>query len=346
MSFRLITHDDETGLTNGGASADSAPAISPDTPCVVVIGAFDGVHKGHRRLIADAAADARHRGVPAVVVTFDPDPADVLFGVKPLTRLTERDDRVRLLLEAGADAVACFDFTEELERTGWREFALQVLGAVCRPVSVHIGSNFRFGAQGAGTPALLADLGRECGFEVSEHELVVCDGDVVSATRVRGLIRSGDVREAARLLERSHFVRGQVLHGRGEGMGFGFATANVQVDSAICMPGEGVYGGWAIVGEAAWPAAVNVGAPRTFTDSVDDSFLEAHLLGFEGDLYGRDVAIVFSQWLRAARRFESTAELERVVGNNINWVQMYLGTGRTDAATALRPYTGPGEVRA
>ena len=338
MSFRLIARQN--------AAASRNTAITPHTPCVVAIGAFDGVHKGHRRLIADAALDAQRRGVPMVVVTFDPDPADVLYGVKPLTRLTERDDRIRLLLEAGADAVACFDFTKELERTGWREFALQVLGAVCRPVSVHIGTNFRFGAGGAGTPGLLADLGRERGFEVSTHDLVICDDDVVSATRIRGLVRTGAVREAARLLERSHFVRGCVLHGRGEGAGFGFATANVQVDSVICMPAEGVYGGWGIVGDAAWPAAINVGTPRTFTDRVDDSFIEAHLLGFEGDLYGRNVAVVFSQWLRAARRFESTAELEQVVGNNINWVQMYLGTGRTDAATALRPYIGPGEVRA
>ena len=321
-------------------------AIDRGLPCVYAIGAFDGVHLGHRALIGDAIADARRRGVPVVVLTFDPDPADVIFGMQPLTHLTCAKDRVRLLLGTGVDAVACIDFTDALMQTGWREFALNVLGGVCKPVSVHVGTNFRFGFGGEGTPAMLAELGHENGFEVTAHDLIERDGDVISATRIRALVRAGRVREAACLLGRSHLVRGRVLHGRGEGTGFGFATANLEVDSAICMPGEGVYAGWGVLGDDAWPAAINVGTPQTFADNTDQSFLEAHLLGFSGDIYGREIEIVFSEWLRAARRFESTAELERVVGGNIKLVQTYLGKGREDAANAFRPFDQAEGVRA
>lgn len=345
MSVRVYTRADELSAPLGLPDAQRTE-LDPGTPCVCAIGAFDGVHEGHRALIDDAVADAHRRGLSALAVTFDPDPADVIFGSQPLTRLTDTDDRIRLLLGAGVDAVACFDFTDELMRTDWRAFALRVLGGACRPVSVHIGSNFRFGVGGEGTPALLAELGCSYGFEVTEHDLIEDAGGVVSATRIRGLIRAGKVRQAADLLGRSHFVRGRVLHGRGEGTGFGFATANVEVDAALCMPGEGVYAGWGIVDGAAWPAAINVGKPRTFTDRADSSFLEAHLLGFTGDIYGRCIAIAFAEWLRAARRFDSTAELERVVDSNINTVQMYLGKGRTDVEAAWRPFRQTEEVRA
>jgi riboflavin kinase/FMN adenylyltransferase len=171
-------------------------------------------------------------------------------------------------------------------------------------------------------------MGRELGFSVVTHDLLQEEGEVVSSTRIRGLLRAGRVEAAARLLGRCHVVRGHVQHGRGEGTGMGFPTANVACDGRDCMPGEGVYGGWVVVGDAAWPAAINVGAPVSFDARERLSFLEANLMGFEGDLYGCDVAVVFAAWLRGARRFESVEELERVVGGNIAWVREHLGEGR------------------
>lgn len=301
--------------------------LGPATPAVCAIGFFDGVHLGHRTLIAAAREDAAARGVPCVIVTFDPAPSDVLSGPKPFSHLLRADDRLALLSLQGADAVACFSFTPELAAVSWRDFALGVLGSVFSPVSVHVGSNFRFGRGGEGTGASLRELGEERGFGVCEHPLVELGSEVVSSTRTRGLLRGGQVERAGELLGRAHLVRGRVSHGRGEGTSFGFPTANVDVDPLDCMPAEGVYAGWVARGASAWPAAINVGAPRTFTDELRPSFLEANLIGFEGDLYGCDVAVAFAAWLRAPRHFSSTDELERVVLSNIGWVQTHLGTG-------------------
>lgn len=189
---------------------------------------------------------------------------------------------------------------------------------------VHVGENFRFGALGAGDAALLSACGEALGFDVVTHSLLERDGLPVSSTRVRTLLGEGRVSDAAVLLGRHHFVRGTVAHGRGEGTSFGFPTANVCCDPRFCLPCEGVYACLVTDGAWAWPAAANVGAPPTF-DMHREAFLEANLLGFSGDLYGRELAVVFVEWLRASRTFSSLDELATVVLGNIGWVRDNLG---------------------
>lgn len=306
-------------------------AVGPDVPAVCLIGAFDGLHLGHRALLGTAVADARRRGVPCVAVTFSPDPSEVLGGPVEGASLLGVEDRLRGLLALGADAVVAFPFTEELAHTDERTFVERVLLSVVRPVWVHVGSNFRFGYRGAGDVASLARIGDGHGFGVTGHELVSLDGGPVSATRIRSLLREGTLDEAARLLGRLPFVRGTIEHGRGQGTGFGFPTANLSSDPRTCMPAQGVYACYFVLGDAAWPAAVNVGAPPTFS-APEEAFLEANLIGFEGDIYGEAASVVFVRWLRASRRFSSTEELERVVLGNIAWVRENLGSGRVEVA--------------
>lgn len=309
-------------------------SVGADTPAVCLIGAFDGLHVGHRALLAAASADAAGRGVPCVAVTFSPDPAEVLDGPSEGSALLDVRDRVRGLLALGADAVVVFPFTEALARTDGRTFAERVLLSAVRPVWVHVGSNFRFGYRGAGDVSSLSGLGDRLGFGVTAHELVSADGGPVSATRIRGLLRAGGpegLAEASRLLCRAPFVRGTIEHGRGEGTGFGFPTANLSSDPRVCMPAQGVYACYFVLGGSAWPAAVNVGAPPTFS-APEDAFLEANLIGFDGDIYGEDATVVFACWLRASRKFGSTEELERVVLGNIDWVRENLGEGRVEVA--------------
>ena len=183
------------------------------------------------------------------------------------------------------------------------------------------------GAGGAGTVAALRVVAGPLGIDVHGHELVSEHGRAVSATLVRGLIRDGQVEDAARLLCRDHMVRGVVEHGRGEGASFGFPTANVRIDASVCLPAEGVYAALVCDGSHAWPAAVNVGAPRSFGGVAGEPFLEASLVGFSGDLYGRRLSVSFVAWLREPRTFASLEELEATVLGNVAWVRKYLGEG-------------------
>ena len=313
------------------AFARRGAAVAPGSRSVVAIGAFDGLHLGHRRLLREACSDARASDVPCVAVTFDPDPAELMRGPAAVAgrRLLTCADRAAGLLALGADAVVSLAFDRALAGLGAREFVEDVLEPLTSPVALHVGTNFRFGSKGAGDVGTLAALGREAGFAVRAHELVSEGGVVVSATRVRRLLGAGSLAEANALLARCHYVRGVVEHGRGEGTSFGFPTANVRADLLDCMPPEGVYACYVACEGRAWPAAANVGAPPTF-GGRDAAFLEANLLGFEGDLYGREVSVSFVRWLRGSRRFSSLEELERVVLGNIAWVAEHLGSGELE----------------
>ena len=300
---------------------------SRDLRSVCAIGAFDGVHAGHRALLARAREEARARGDELVVVTFSPDPSRVLTPDEPQPQLLSDEGRLRALEGfPGVDRLLVIDFTPELAALPYDRFVREVLGARLALDCVVVGADFRLGAGGEGTVAALTELGRGAGFDVIGMELLDAGGAPVTATRIRGLLGEGRVEEAAGLLGRCHAVRGRVEHGRGEGTGFGFPTANVRDRPGLCLPAEGVYAGYVRAGGSAWPAAINVGLPRTFSPGEEgQAFLEATLLGFAGNLYGEEVSVVFARWLRAPRSFSSVEELERVVLANVDWVRRALG---------------------
>ena len=301
---------------------------------VCAIGAFDGLHRGHRALIARARAEADARGAHLMVVTFTPDPARVLGGEGAPRDLLPAGERPALIQASwDVDAVLVVDFTPQVAALPYERFVREVLGAYCTVVSLVVGEDFCLGAGGAGTVAALRALGEKDGFDVTGVPLMRDGGAPITATRIRGLLAKGRVEEAASLLGRCHRVFGVVEHGRGEGTGFGFPTANVRVLDGLALPAEGVYAGFVDVdmapGESerlAYPAAINVGKPRSFSPGEEgEQFLEATLLGFEGDLYGRGVRVTFVRWLREPRRFGSVEELERTVLSNVDWVRRTLG---------------------
>ncbi len=299
---------------------------------VMVLGAFDGVHQGHRALVSRACADAREHGVPCVVVTFDPDPSEVVGKQRDYRRLLCVADRSAALLSLGVDYVACFDFTPDFSLLSPDAFVDELYARIACPTSIHAGTNFRFGCHGAGDVATLVHIGEHRHFDVFEHDLVVRNDQRVSSTRIRRLLREAKLDEANELLGRCHYVRGEVAHGRGEGTSFGFPTANVVCDVCDCMPAEGVYAGYVIEEGLAWPSAINVGPPRSFTTESMPAFMEANLIGFSGDLYGKSVAVSFVRWLRAPRTFDSLEELESVVLGNIDWVREHLGSSPVEVA--------------
>ncbi len=294
---------------------------------VMVLGAFDGLHLGHRALVRAAVQDARARKLPCVAVTFDPDPSELLFPNDPQPRLLSVADRLRALRSAGVDHAVSIPFTRELATLGPEQFVRGPLREVAEPRALHVGSDFRFGHHGSGSVDTLRELGLTLGFDVVESRLLEVGGARVSSTRIRSMLEAPDELAGANaLLGRCHFVHGVIEHGRGEGTSFGFPTANVRCDQGSCMPCQGVYGGYVTIGATAWPAAINVGAPPSFS-GPDQLFLEANLVGFAGDVYGAEASVTFVEWLRPSRRFSSLDELERVVLGNIDWVRTNLGEG-------------------
>ena len=305
------------------AAGSEGPADAP-LACAVSIGAFDGFHEGHQTLVAKMVADARARGLAAVAVTFDPDPDCVLPGT-PAKRLLTSADRLRALAASGVDAVLVVPCTRELAALDHEAFFSQVLGGVLNVRAVHVGEDFRLGRGGASTVEVIAAWGSACGVEVFGHRLVRDGGLPVSATRIRALVGEGRVREAACELGRAYAVAGVVEHGRGEGAGMGFPTANVAVDGRMQLPAEGVYAGFALVGDRAWPAAINVGLPPLFADDARSAHLEANLLGFSGNLYGSELRVAFFDRLRAPLTFESVDALIAEVKRNIEQVREAFG---------------------
>lgn len=302
---------------------DPAPGAARPA-CAIAIGVFDGMHEGHRDLLARTVADARGRGLAAVAVTFDPDPDQVLSD-HPAHELLSSADRIDAISRSGVDEVLVIPFTPELAALDHATFFERVVLPVLDVRAIHVGRDFRLGAGGAAGVNAIRAWGERRGIEVLGHELLSLDGAVITATRVRGLLAAGELERAERELGRRHFVRGEVVRGRSQGASMGFPTANVALPALAQRPREGVYAGWAFDGRVAWPAAINVGVPPTFAGQEGVAELEANILGFSGDLYGHALALLFCEFLRSSRVFDTQEELVATVLGNIEDVRRRYG---------------------
>ena len=327
---------------------------------VVSIGVFDGVHAGHRYLLDGAARAARDLDATLVTLTFERDPDELFSRGDGLCRkLLSNEERIVLLADVTSSVVVVLSATDGLFALAPGAFlgSFAKLGDVR---DVHVGVDFRFGARASGTVSDIVSACESHGAACHPTELLEMAGGAVTATRIRGLVACGKVADAAELLGgRRHAVRGTVVHGRGAGEGLGFATANlVPAEGGAMLPAEGVYGGYARVlgtvvdgaaagdagsgvlcdagalgaldapgagGARVWPAAINVGAARSFEGAT--SPVEAHLVDFDGGrdcLYGRVLEVSFAEWLRGPRVFGSREELIDTVTANIDWVRRNL----------------------
>lgn len=295
---------------------------------VCTIGAFDGVHRGHRYLFSATIRDARRRGVPSVILTFDPDPDELFLPSARVHKLLNNEDRLSYLTKFGADFVVSLPFNRELAAHSTEAFLKKYVFPTFMPKAIHVGADFKLGAGNAGNVAELRQLGSVRGrsWEVTGYDLLCNQASPVSATRIRHLlIDEGDCRSANDLLRRAHFVRGTVVRGRQKGRTFGFPTANVALDYPYVVPAEGVYAGLVLLDGTVWPAAINVGVPRTFADEPNCASIEANLVGFSGDIYGREVAVAFVEKLRGQQKFPSLEALMETVNANIDWVRRNFG---------------------
>jgi riboflavin kinase/FMN adenylyltransferase len=308
------------------------PCPTPLQPSAVTIGAYDGVHLGHRAVIDQVRSLAAARDLQTVVVTFDRHPAMVVRPESAPRLLCDLDQKLELLAEAGVDATYVVHFDEERAKETAEEFVHEVLVGCLSTRAVVVGEDFHFGHKRGGNVALLREMGATLGFTVEGLELVGTDGEpagggaVVSSTAIRSLLAQGDVRAAAAMLGRPHEVRGVVEHGDKRGRELGFPTANLQIPAEVQLPADGIYAGWFERADGTLHAtAMSLGHRPTFYDRPADApLLECNLLDFAGDLYGEAVRVRFVERLRGEIRFDGVEPLIAQMGADVEQARSLL----------------------
>jgi riboflavin kinase/FMN adenylyltransferase len=280
---------------------------------VVAVGNFDGVHLGHQAVLRHAVDLARRGGGPAMALTFVPHPIRVLAPGREPERLTPLERKLELVAGCGVDVAVVLAFDRRLAAMTPDVFARDVLSAGVGAKVVIVGADFRFGKDRAGDVGVLRELGPRLGFAVEPCQPVEIDGLALSSTRVRMALLEGDAALAARLLGRPHEVAGVVVAGDRRGRELGFPTANLGGIRTL-LPGLGVYACRARVGAARYMAAVDIGDRPTFGRGRS---VEAFLLDFEGDLYGRELVLEFVVRLRSDQRFASIDALVAQIGRDV-----------------------------
>jgi riboflavin kinase/FMN adenylyltransferase len=292
---------------------DEATCPRQDRGSAVTIGQFDGVHAGHRAVIGEVRRLAADEGLATAVVTFDRHPASVLRPDSAPMLLTDLEQKLELLAETGIDYTLVIDFDEQRRRETAEEFVTEVLLHCLNARAVAVGEDFHFGFQRKGTVDLLRSMGAEEDFEVVGLELLGSASDDVqpiSSTAIRRALTEGHLGAANAMLGRHHEVRGPVVLGDRRGRELGFPTANVAVPGDAQLPADGIYAGWYLRADGhRHPTAISLGRRPTFYDEADASLLEAHLLDFDGDLYGETARVQFVAHLRGEQRFDAVADL-------------------------------------
>jgi riboflavin kinase/FMN adenylyltransferase len=297
--------------------------------CVLTIGVFDGVHRGHAELIARAVKAGRARGVPAVLMTFDPHPMEVVFPGSHPAQLTTLTRRAELAEELGIDVFLVMPFTTDFMKLTPERYVHELLVERLHVLDVVVGENFTFGKKAAGNVATLRKAGERLGFAVESVSLVTeqnqSESVTFSSTYIRACVDAGDVVAAAEALGRPHRVEGVVVRGEGRGRDLGYPTANVAPPMYSAIPADGVYAAWftvlgpgpgtgAVLAGQRHPAAVSIGTNPTFSGRTRT--VEAFVLDTDADLYGQHVAVDFVARLRGQAKFNSVDELVEAMGRD------------------------------
>jgi riboflavin kinase / FMN adenylyltransferase len=316
-----VLHHPESGLV-------------PPSGTAVTIGAYDGVHRGHRAVIARVRELAEARGLRSALVTFDRHPASVVRPDSAPKLLCDLPQRLELLADTGLDYTLVVHFDEVRAKEPPEDFVREVLVGALGARAVVVGADFHFGHRRLGNVALLERMGAVHDFEVVGLELVGVDGlpatrqldglpatrqadAEVSSTAIRLALTDGDLARATEMLGRAHEVRGPVVRGDGRARELGFRTANVAVPTDICLPADGIYAGWYLRPDGvARPAALSLGRRPTFYEHADTSLLEAHLLDFDDDLYDEAARVRFVSRLRPEEKFDSVDALVAQMGRD------------------------------
>lgn len=287
---------------------------------IYALGFFDGVHLGHQALLAECRRLAEQKHCRACAVTFNYPPSAILQNRKAVM-LTSAEDRVRLLELYGMDSVTVLQADPQTLSMPWQAFleSLQKNGAV----GFVCGTDYRFGSGGEGTARVLEDFCRKRGLLCTVIPEQMLDGEKISSTRIRSLLEEGKPEQASRLLGHPYCMTGQVVSGQQLGRNIGFPTANLQLSQELLTPKLGVYAGKALTDGAEYPAVVNIGTRPTVEGNGVN--LEAFLLDFDGDLYGKTLQIQLHAFLRQEKKFPSLEDLKEEIEKNVRQTRNFFG---------------------
>ncbi len=287
--------------------------------CVLTIGVFDGVHRGHQALIGTTVTKARELGLPSLLMTFDPHPAEVVHPGSHPAELTTLRRKAEIIEQLGVDAFLVLPFTPQLAAVEAESFVHDVLVERLHAAGIVVGQNFHFGHRGAGSVQLLEQLGHRFGYVTQGLGLIseAVESVPVSSTYVRSCVAAGDMAAAAVALGRPHRVEGFVVHGDGRGGAqLGYPTANLDVEPHAAVPADGIYAGWFVLGTRRSPAAISIGSNPTFSGQVRT--VEAFVLDEGGNFYGRRVALDFVERLRGQVKYDSVDDLIAQIGRDVD----------------------------
>jgi riboflavin kinase / FMN adenylyltransferase len=286
----------------------------PTKDNLVTIGVFDGVHQGHKHLIAKLKELASQKGLGTVVITFQKHPQEVLSPQSHLPFLTDAIEKAELLKKEGVDAVIVLTFTPELSHLDAREFIF-LLQKKLRMRGLVIGPDFALGHQAKGNIPALKQLGIEMGFSVDVIPPVRVNGDIVSSTAIRQAMADGDMEKVERMMGRPFSLHGRVIHGKGRGAGLGFPTVNLEILKGQAFPPDGVYATMAHVGDKKYPSVSNIGMNPTFGNK--ERTVETYIIDYHDSLYDSEVRIDFIHKIRGEVKFESADDLVKQILDDI-----------------------------
>ena len=300
--------------------------FSPDREMELTIGVFDGVHRGHRHLVEQVAREAAKTGRLAGVITLRNHPASVLDPNFTPRYLTTVEERVRILGELAVDLVIPITFDRELSLLSARDFVTH-LRTHLRMGGLMVGPDFTLGHNREGDLKMLDRLGHEIGFSLRVAD-VLTDGDrTIKSTTIRQALGQGDVGRAAKMIGRTFALPGVVVRGVGRGKTLGFPTANLEPPDAIAVPKDGIYATWASIDDVSYMAATSIGSRPTFNET--NRTIEAFILDFDGDLYGREVRLKFVRRLRDEAKYDAIEDLQAQVDIDVEQTREILGAIRT-----------------
>jgi riboflavin kinase/FMN adenylyltransferase len=288
----------------------------------LAIGVFDGVHLGHQQIIRQTIADARQHDAIAAVLTFDRHPNSIVAPERVPPLIYSLPQKIRVIESLGADALLLVPFDKKFSEQTGEAFIRNLAHGLVKIHSVCVGANFVFGHKRSGDVALLKKLGGEMNFAVHGLAAVSLDGEVVSSTRIREAIRAGNLDAASQMLGRAYAICGRVIDGDRVGRQLGFPTANLDA-AGLVLPPNGVYAGFVNLEKKSFRVALNIGLRPTVAAAKPQLRVEAHLLDFDGDLYGVELEIQIGEKLREERKFGSSAELREQIARDVATARVF-----------------------